>query len=80
MVRCVARKELSLQDPRPVVRQIFQVLVFCISERSDQSLKHVETSQETITLKKSVNIGKSLNDLVAMVKNFFNYVPYVRSQ
>jgi hypothetical protein len=27
-----------------------------------------------------VNIGKSLNDLVAMVKNFFNYVPYVRSQ
>lgn len=58
MVRCFARKELSLQDPRPVVRQIFQVLVFCISERSDQSLKHVETSQETITLKKSVNIGK----------------------
>jgi hypothetical protein len=80
MVRCVALMAFSLQDPRPVVRQIFQVLVFCISERSDQSLKHAETSQETITLKKSVNIRKSLNDLVTMVKNFFNYVPYVRSQ
>lgn len=63
-------EELSLQDPRPVVRQILQVVVFRISERSDKSLKDVETSQETITLKKSVNICKSLNDKVDVVKIF----------
>ena len=70
MVCCVVLEELSLQDPRPVVRKIFEVAVFRISERSDRPLQDVETSQETITLNKSKNICKSLNDKVEMVKNF----------
>ena len=65
-------EELSLQDPRPVVRQIFEVAVFLISEWTDQPLQGVETSQETTTLKKSVDICKSLIDKVEMVKRFFS--------
>jgi fumarate hydratase class II len=72
MVCCVVLEELSWQDPRPVVRQNFQVVVFRISERSEQPLQDEETSQETIALNNSVNICKSLNDKVEMVKRFFS--------
>jgi predicted translin family RNA/ssDNA-binding protein len=72
-------EELSWQYPRPVVRQNFQVVVFRISERSEQPLQDVETSQETIALNKSLNIHKSLNDKVEMVKRFFSTHPQARS-